>query len=135
MLSRAVRRQSTRGQNEGELRHTQERDLPIRNGAFPGSRCEFTQLTHSRGAACLESETSQGDRPALQHQCMVPIPASTQRRRSVGCILAELLKRKPLFPGKNYLDQLNLIVNTLVRDDIKVSTESYSPPRMCCHNM
>ncbi len=33
--------------------------------------------------------------------------------RSVGCILAELLRRKPLFPGKNYLDQLNLIVNTL----------------------
>lgn len=33
--------------------------------------------------------------------------------RSVGCILAELLRRKPLFPGKNYLDQLNQIVNTL----------------------
>lgn len=33
--------------------------------------------------------------------------------RSVGCILAELLRRKPLFPGKNYLDQLNLIVGTL----------------------
>lgn len=32
---------------------------------------------------------------------------------SVGCILAELLRRKPLFPGKNYLDQLNLIVSTL----------------------
>jgi hypothetical protein len=31
----------------------------------------------------------------------------------VGCILAELLKRRPLFPGKNYLDQLNLIVGKL----------------------
>lgn len=32
---------------------------------------------------------------------------------SVGCILAELLRRKPLFPGSNYLEQLNLIVGTL----------------------
>jgi hypothetical protein len=31
----------------------------------------------------------------------------------VGCILAEVLKRRPLFPGKNYLDQLNLIVGKL----------------------
>lgn len=29
--------------------------------------------------------------------------------RSVGCILAELLGRKPLFPGKDYVHQLNLI--------------------------
>lgn len=32
---------------------------------------------------------------------------------SVGCILAELLLRKPLFPGKDYIDQLKLIVATL----------------------
>lgn len=30
-------------------------------------------------------------------------------RRSVGCIFAELLGRKPLFPGKDYVHQLNLI--------------------------
>uniref|UniRef100_A0AC34RJ49 Mitogen-activated protein kinase n=1 Tax=Panagrolaimus sp. JU765 TaxID=591449 RepID=A0AC34RJ49_9BILA len=29
---------------------------------------------------------------------------------SVGCILAEMLNNKPLFPGKHYLDQLNLIL-------------------------
>jgi len=29
---------------------------------------------------------------------------------SVGCILAELLGRRPLFPGKDYIDQLKLIV-------------------------
>jgi hypothetical protein len=29
--------------------------------------------------------------------------------RSVGCIMAELLGRKPLFPGKDYVHQLNLI--------------------------
>ena len=34
-------------------------------------------------------------------------------RRSVGCILAELLQRKPLFPGKDYIDQLKLIIKTL----------------------
>lgn len=32
---------------------------------------------------------------------------------SVGCILAELFLRKPLFPGKDYLSQLRLIVQTL----------------------
>jgi serine/threonine protein kinase len=32
---------------------------------------------------------------------------------SVGCILAELLGRKPLFPGKDYVDQLKLIVKML----------------------
>lgn len=32
---------------------------------------------------------------------------------SVGCILAEMIQRKTLFPGKNYLDQLNLITNVL----------------------
>ena len=30
---------------------------------------------------------------------------------SVGCILAEMLSNKPLYPGKHYLDQLNLILN------------------------
>ncbi|PIC40079.1 hypothetical protein B9Z55_011553 [Caenorhabditis nigoni] len=29
---------------------------------------------------------------------------------SVGCILAEMLNNRPLFPGKYYLDQLNLIL-------------------------
>ena len=32
---------------------------------------------------------------------------------SVGCIMAEMLNNKPLFPGKHYLDQLNLILNIL----------------------
>ena len=30
---------------------------------------------------------------------------------SVGCIFAELLGRKPLFPGKDYIHQLNLITD------------------------
>eukprot|EP00164_Ancoracysta_twista_P001447 GFYU01001886.1.p1 GENE.GFYU01001886.1~~GFYU01001886.1.p1 ORF type:complete len:379 (-),score=87.88 GFYU01001886.1:161-1297(-) len=32
---------------------------------------------------------------------------------SVGCIFAELLGRKPLFPGKDYIHQLNLITDVL----------------------
>eukprot|EP01025_Chloroclados_australasicus_P048599 TRINITY_DN5511_c0_g1_i1.p1 TRINITY_DN5511_c0_g1~~TRINITY_DN5511_c0_g1_i1.p1 ORF type:complete len:381 (-),score=25.83 TRINITY_DN5511_c0_g1_i1:280-1422(-) len=31
---------------------------------------------------------------------------------SLGCILAELLARKPIFPGRDYLDQLGLIIKT-----------------------
>jgi serine/threonine protein kinase len=32
---------------------------------------------------------------------------------SVGCILAELLRRKPLFPGADYLDMLKMITMTI----------------------
>ncbi|KAF0700420.1 Aste57867_9045 [Aphanomyces stellatus] len=32
---------------------------------------------------------------------------------SVGCIFAEMLSRKPLFPGQDYIDQLHLIMNAL----------------------
>lgn len=32
---------------------------------------------------------------------------------SVGCILAEMLINRPLFPGKHYLDQLNHILGIL----------------------
>mmetsp|Transcript_24108 Transcript_24108/g.52601 ORF Transcript_24108/g.52601 Transcript_24108/m.52601 type:complete len:460 (+) Transcript_24108:190-1569(+) len=41
---------------------------------------------------------------------------------SVGCIFAELLGRKPLFPGKDYIHQLNLItdvIGTPADDDIE----------------
>jgi len=32
---------------------------------------------------------------------------------SVGCILAEMLGRQPIFPGKNYVDQVRVIVDLL----------------------
>eukprot|EP01006_Ploeotia_vitrea_P043137 TRINITY_DN66693_c3_g1_i1.p1 TRINITY_DN66693_c3_g1~~TRINITY_DN66693_c3_g1_i1.p1 ORF type:complete len:416 (-),score=45.55 TRINITY_DN66693_c3_g1_i1:1540-2787(-) len=32
---------------------------------------------------------------------------------SVGCIFAELLGRKPIFPGRNYLDQLHIIIEVV----------------------
>ena len=41
------------------------------------------------------------------------IRCGRRARRSVGCILAELLLRKPLFQGRDYIDQLKLIIRTL----------------------
>ncbi|XP_072044482.1 mitogen-activated protein kinase 1-like [Amphiura filiformis] len=41
---------------------------------------------------------------------------------SVGCILAEMLSNRPIFPGKHYLDQLNHILAILgspTSDDLK----------------
>ena len=32
---------------------------------------------------------------------------------SAGCILAELLGRKPIFPGKDYISQLEVICNVI----------------------
>ena len=32
---------------------------------------------------------------------------------SVGCIFAEMFTKRALFPGKNYLEQLTLILNIL----------------------
>lgn len=32
---------------------------------------------------------------------------------SVGCIFAELIRRKPLFPGRDYMDQLRIIFKTM----------------------
>jgi mitogen-activated protein kinase 1/3/mitogen-activated protein kinase 6 len=39
----------------------------------------------------------------------VAVVALPSPGRSVGCIMAELLGRKPIFPGKDYVHQLNLI--------------------------
>lgn len=36
---------------------------------------------------------------------------------SIGCIFAELLGRKPLFPGKDYIHQLNLITDVIGTPD------------------
>lgn len=32
---------------------------------------------------------------------------------SCGCILAEMLGRRPIFPGKNFIDQLTLIFDVI----------------------
>jgi len=38
---------------------------------------------------------------------------------SVGCILAELFLRKPIFPGKNHIEQLKIIFRVLGTPDLK----------------
>lgn len=45
----------------------------------------------------------------MQAPCASPRSPSHLPHRSVGCVFAELLGRKPLFPGKDYVHQLNLI--------------------------
>uniref|UniRef100_A0A183BKJ6 Protein kinase domain-containing protein n=1 Tax=Globodera pallida TaxID=36090 RepID=A0A183BKJ6_GLOPA len=47
---------------------------------------------------------------------------------SVGCILAEMLNNRPLFPGKHYLDQLNLIlavVGSPSQEDLQCIARAY----------
>ncbi|CAG9463314.1 unnamed protein product [Pedinophyceae sp. YPF-701] len=46
---------------------------------------------------------------------------------SVGCILGELLGRRPMFPGKDYIEQLKLIISRLgspSEDDLSYITSS-----------
>lgn len=47
---------------------------------------------------------------------------------SVGCILAEMLNNRPLFPGKHYLDQLNLILSVVgspSQEDLQVLWDNH----------
>ena len=47
--------------------------------------------------------------------CSLLQPSQPLARRSVGCILAELLGRRPMFPGKDYIHQLQLIMQVSIR--------------------
>lgn len=53
---------------------------------------------------------------------------------SVGCILAEMLNNRPLFPGKHYLDQLNHILGVLgspSQEDLHcIINEKAGPPQV-----
>ncbi|KAJ6590130.1 mitogen activated protein kinase-like protein [Mycena vulgaris] len=46
---------------------------------------------------------------------------------SVGCVLAEMLSGKPLFPGRDYVSQLNIILNILGTPSIDDFDEISSP--------
>ena len=54
---------------------------------------------------------------------------------SVGCIFAELMVRRPFFPGDNYIDQLTMICDKLGKpkeDEMSfVSTEKVRPLLVC----
>ena len=43
---------------------------------------------------------------------------------SVGCILAELLRRKPLFPGKSHANQVQMIFEVMGYNDARELGES-----------
>lgn len=47
---------------------------------------------------------------------------------SVGCILMEILRREPLFPGKDYIQQLSLITEVLLLCDSLVVLFSETAP-------
>jgi len=47
---------------------------------------------------------------------------------SVGCILAEILGRKPLFPGTDYMNQLHLIIDILGTPSLQ-DTEYIASPK------
>lgn len=57
--------------------------------------------------------------------------------RSVACIMAELLGRKPLFPGKDYVQQLDLITKVwrciLVPNMIYVLSDAASAGLHACN--
>ena len=68
-------------------------------------------MAASRQSCSPDASWIRGDPYADASGCMNGTFPYT--RRSVGCILAELLYRKPLFPGKDYIHQLKLIIKTL----------------------
>lgn len=66
---------------------------------------------------------------------------------AVGCILAEIVLRKPLFPGKDFCDQLRVIIRTLgtpeeaerrwvvVPSSLKFLSKCPSAPKVCWSNL
>jgi len=46
---------------------------------------------------------------------------------SVGCIMAEMIGNRPLFPGKHYLNQLSLILNVVGSPSDEVSPITLHP--------
>ena len=62
--------------------------------------------------------------------CSLLQPSQPLARRSVGCILAELLGRRPMFAGKDYIHQLHLIMQ--VRAPVGNCVEVASKRIKCC---
>lgn len=69
----------------------------------------------------LASELESGPRSpswgGRGHSVLLPLQGYTKSIDiwSVGCILAEMLSNRPIFPGKHYLDQLNHILGKVLR--------------------
>jgi mitogen-activated protein kinase 1/3 len=53
---------------------------------------------------------------------------------SVGCILAEMLSRRAIFPGKHYLDQINQILGSPSPEDLECIINEKGAICSPCHS-
>ena len=62
--------------------------------------------------SCSKVSLCHGTAEVILHLLSFPLQGYTKSIDiwSVGCILAEMLSNRPIFPGKHYLDQLNHIL-------------------------
>ena len=72
----------------------------LHNNNFPSAQCNDLK--------CTKASTSSSNPPALWQGYTKSIDMW-----SIGCILAEMVSNRPIFPGKHYLDQLNHILAIL----------------------
>jgi mitogen-activated protein kinase 1/3 len=76
-------------------------DFGLARGIFPEEELELTEYVVTRWYRA----------PEIMLGCMKYTREVDMW--SMGCIFAEMMSRKPLFPGQDYIDQLHLIMNAL----------------------
>lgn len=76
-------------------------DFGLARGIFPEEELELTEYVVTRWYRA----------PEIMLGCMKYTKEVDVW--SMGCIFAEMMSRKPLFPGQDYIDQLHLIMNAL----------------------
>ncbi|CAI5747312.1 unnamed protein product [Peronospora destructor] len=76
-------------------------DFGLARGVFPEEELELTEYVVTRWYRAPEIMLG-----CMKYKSEVDV-------WSLGCILAEMMSRKPLFPGQDYIDQLHLIMNAL----------------------
>ncbi|TMW64053.1 hypothetical protein Poli38472_014170 [Pythium oligandrum] len=76
-------------------------DFGLARGIFPEEELELTEYVVTRWYRA----------PEIMLGCMKYTKEVDVW--SMGCIFAEMISRKPLFPGQDYIDQLHLIMNAL----------------------
>ena len=76
-------------------------DFGLARGVFPDENADLTEYVVTRWYRA----------PEIMLGCMKY--TKDVDVWSLGCIFAEMMTRKPLFPGQDYIDQLHLIMNAL----------------------
>ncbi|UIZ24935.1 hypothetical protein KXD40_006776 [Peronospora effusa] len=76
-------------------------DFGLARGVFPEEELELTEYVVTRWYRAPEIMLG-----CMKYKSEVDV-------WSMGCIFAEMMSRKPLFPGQDYIDQLHLIMNAL----------------------